>query len=335
MKKYTKLLLVSLITVLLIISQTGCEDKEPVSKTSYYFDTTCQIDIYDMDEEEAGDIINEAFSLCADLELLLSKTKEDSDIWNINHAEGKEVEVDDITLEVIKKGIYYGDLSDGKFDITIGTVSDLWDFHSEDPKVPDNEDIKEGLSHVDYKLIKINGNKVSLSDKDAQIDLGGIAKGYICDEVTAFLKEKNVQTAIVNLGGNIAVIGQKNGKEDFKVGIEKPYTDRSEIVGYIMAHDKTFVTSGIYERYFEQDGKTYHHIIDVNTGYPVESDIVSVSITSELGSSVDCDGLSTTCLALGVEEATKLINSIDGVEAVFIDKDDNITYTENSGFEEE
>lgn len=334
MKPAKKILLICILFSLFIIPQTGCGNEEPVSKTSYYLDTTCQIDIFGMDEEQAASIIDDAFMVCADYELLLSKTKEDSDIWKINHAKGKAVECDKDTVEVIKRGIYYGDLSKGKFDITIGKVTDLWDFHADEPKVPEKAKIRDCLSHVDYKMIKIDGNKVSLSDPEAQIDLGGIAKGYICDKVTEFLKDNGVECAIVNLGGNIAVIGQKNGKDDFMVGIEKPFSDRSEVVGAVAAHDKTFVTSGIYERCFEQDGKTYHHILDVNTGYPVDSDIISVSIISDLGESVNCDGLSTLCLTLGVDEATKLINSIDGVEAVFIDKDGNITSTENSGFEE-
>lgn len=333
MKPAKKILLICILISLFIIPQTGCGNEEPVSKTSYYLDTTCQIDIFGMEEDQASSIIDDAFMVCADYELLLSKTKEDSDIWKINHAKGKAVECDKDTIEVIEKGIYYGDLSKGKFDITIGKVTDLWDFHADEPKVPEKAKVSDCLSHVGYKMIKIDGNKVSLSDPDAQIDLGGIAKGYICDKVTAFLKDNGVESAIVNLGGNIAVIGQKNGKDDFMVGIEKPFSDRSEVVGAVAAHDKTFVTSGIYERCFEQDGKTYHHILDVKTGYPVDSNIISVSIISDLGESVNCDGLSTLCLTLGVDEATRLINSIDGVEAVFIDKDGNITSTENSGFE--
>lgn len=334
MKPLHKTLVICILISLFIIPQTGCGNEEPVSKTSYYLDTTCQIDIFGMDEEKASSIIDDAFMVCADYELLLSKTKEGSDIWKINHADGKAVKCDKDTIEVIEKGLYYGDLSDGRFDITIGKVTDLWDFHADEPKVPEKSKVKECLSHVDYRMINIDGDKVSLDDPDAQIDLGGIAKGYICDKVTEFLKDQGVESGIVNLGGNIAVIGQKNGKDDFMVGIEKPFSDRSEVVGAVPAHDKTFVTSGIYERCFEQDGKTYHHILDVKTGYPVDSDIISVSIISDLGESGNCDGLSTLCLTMGVDEATKLINSIDGVEAVFIDKDEKITFTDGANFTE-
>ena len=332
MKRLKTIIFITLIIPAIIISQSGCGSEEPVSKTSYYLDTICQIDIYSMDEEAANDSIQGAFKLCSEYEKLLSKTMEGSDIWNINHAEGKAVKVDDKTIEVIEKGIYYGDLSKGRFDITIGKVTDLWDFHAEEPKVPDAEDISDALSHVNYKAIAIDGNKVKLNDPDAQIDLGGIAKGYICDKVSEYLASQGVESGVVSLGGNIAAIGLKNGKDKWKIGIERPYSDRTEIVGLVEAEDMTVVTSGVYERCFEQDGKVYHHILDIDNGYPVENEVESVSIISALGKSVDCDGLSTICLALGVEEGKALIESIDGIEAVFIDSEDNITCTEGAGF---
>ena len=173
---------------------------------------------------------------------------------------------------------------------------------------------------------------MTLLDPETEIDLGGIAKGYICDRVCNYLREEGVESGVVNLGGNIAVIGSKNGREPFRVGIERPYSDRSEIVGYIEGEDVTLVTSGIYERCFEKDGRTYHHILDTGTGYPVESGVESVTIIAKAGLSVDCDALSTMCLALGVEEGMSIVDSIDGVEAVFIDSDDNISATEGAGF---
>lgn len=332
MKRLKTIIFIALIIPAIIISQTACGSEEPVSKTSYYLDTICQIDIYGMEEEDANKAIQGAFKLCSEYEKILSKTMEDSDIWNINHAEGKAVKVDERTIEVIEKGIYYGDLSKGKFDITIGKVTDLWDFHADEPKVPDADKIAEALTHVNYKGISIDGNKVTMSDPEAQIDLGGIAKGYICDKVSEYLVSQGVESGVVSLGGNITTIGLKNGKDKWKVGIERPYSDRTEIVGLVEAEDMTVVTSGVYERCFEENGRIYHHILDVNNGYPVDNEVESVSIISALGNSVDCDGLSTICLALGVEEGKALIESIDGVEAVFIDSDDNITCTEGAGF---
>lgn len=344
-----KLLSIIPLLVLLIITQTGCGGVDPVAKTSYYLDTVCSITIYDMKDmskDNANTVIDAGFATCSEYEQLLSKTIEGSDIYNINHAGGKATKVDAKTIEVIKKGIYYGDLSNGKFDITVGKATDLWDFHSETPKVPSDVDLAEAIACVDYKQIKIDedNNTVYLANPDAQIDLGGIAKGYIADRVVETLKNKGVTNAVVDLGGNIVCIGGKpdrggfggsSGPVDYNIGIERPYSDRSEIIGSVPMQNQTIVTSGVYERCFTIGGKTYHHILDVKTGYPVDSDVEAVTIVAELGHSVDCDGLSTTCLLLGVKEGKKLIESIDGVEALFIDKDDNITCTDGMKFNPE
>lgn len=334
MKRIKSFILIFIIVTLVIIPQTGCSNEEPISKTNYCLDTICQIDIYGLNEEEAEDIIAGAFKLCSHYEDLLSKTVEGSDIYRINHAKGASVKVNKDTIEVLKKGIYYSSLRKGKFDIAVGRLTDLWDFHAEKPVLPKKEDVLEAVKHVNYKDISITGSSVRLLDPEMEIDLGGIAKGFICDKVTAFLQDKGVSSAVINLGGNIATIGSKNGKP-FKVGIERPYSDRTAIVGAVEVEGKTIVTSGVYERFFEVDGKKYHHILDIKTGYPVKSDIESVTIIADIGKSVDCDGLSTLCLTLGVKEATKLIESIDGIEAVFIDSDDNITKTSGANFKKQ
>lgn len=335
MKRIKSYILILVLMTLVIIPQTGCTNEEPISKTNYCLDTICQIDIYGMDEEESQAIIEDAFKLCSHYEDLLSKTIKKSDVYRLNHSKGKFVQIDNDTIEVLKKGIYYSSLYEGKFDIAVGRLTDLWDFHSEKPELPEESRLQEALKHVDYKDIAIEGSKVRLLDPEMEIDLGGIAKGYICDKVTALLKERGVTSGVVNLGGNIAAIGLKGGQVPFKVGIERPYSDRTAIVGSVDVESKTLVTSGIYERFFEVDGKKYHHILDIKTGYPVKSDIESVTIIADLGQSVDCDGLSTLCLTLGVKEATKLIESIDGIEAVFIDSDDNITKTSGANFQKQ
>lgn len=330
MKKFTALLTVCLSVFALIISQTGCTGKaEPVEKTSYYMDTMCAITIYDMEEmseERAQEVIDGAFSLCAEYENLLSVTKEDSDIYRLNHAGGKPVECDPRTVDVIEMGIKYGKISGGKFDITIEKVTELWDFHSDSPEVPAADAVKKALESVDYTQIDIQGNTVTMGNEQGGINLGGVGKGYVSDRVCEYLKEKGVTSAIIDFGGNIIAIGDKSG-EDFRVGIEKPYTDRGEIIGYVSVKDATVVTSGVYERFFEKDGKTYHHILDVNTGYPADSDVVSVTLIASDGMSGDCDAMSTICLMLGVEKGTAFIEDTEGVEAVFIDKDGEITKT--------
>lgn len=320
---------------------TGCGSAapDPVTKESFYFDTVCDITIYDMEDfskEAADTAIDNAFALCSTYENMLSKTIEGSDIWNINHAGGQPVTVDQETADLIEKGIYYGNLSGGRFDITIGKAEDLWDFETDTPSLPDAEELAEAVSHVDYTKISVDGTSVQLQDPEMEIDLGGIAKGYIADKVAENLSSQGVTSAIVSLGGNIECVGAKpqddGSTTSFTIGIETPYSDRTEVVGSIPLNNGTAVTSGIYERFITVDGKQYFHILDPDTGYPVDTDVVSVTITADEGHSVDCDALSTTCLLLGTEKGTELIESLDGYDAAFIDEDGSITCTSGMEF---
>lgn len=315
----------------------GCGKKtaDPVTSEAYYFDTRCQLTIYDMkdmSEENANKVIDDAFKQCDRYEKLLSKTKKGSDIYKVNHAGGRAVKCDPATVKVIKDGIRYGDLSNGEFDITVGQAEDLYDFHDEkDHKVPTDVQLARAVSHIDYKTIRISGNKVSLADPEAEIDLGGIAKGYIGDMLTDRLKDEGVKSAIISLGGNIVCIGDKNGSP-FKVGIEKPFSDQGSVIGYTEAQNKTVVTSGIYERYFKKNGKFYHHILEPSTGRPASTDVSGVTITAKKGRSMDCDAMATICLIYGRDKGMKFIEKQKGYEALFIDRDGNITKTDNMNF---
>ena len=308
----------------------------PIEQTGFYFDTVCTIGIYDMEnfnEENALAEIEHIFNLCEKYDHLFSRTNENSDVYRINQAKGKAVKVDPLTIELIKKGIAYGNLSDGMFDITIGAVTTLWNFHDiENPELPNNEAIKEALPHIDYKKINIiNDTEIQLKDPEAKIDLGGIAKGYIADLIYKELKKDKVTSAMINLGGNLACIGNKPGQDYFTAGIRLPFTNKERIIGTTLLNDETLVTSGIYERYFKIDDVLYHHILNPETGYPFDTDVLSVTIKSKAGQSADCDALSTICLSLGVQKGKELIESLDGYEAAFIDLDNQIILT--SGME--
>ena len=359
-KKFVKKAVLALLIIALIIPQSACKSNgqnaasnQGISKTGFFLDTVCSITIYgladqdgklaDMTDEELEKecylIITDAFKLCSEYENMLSKTIETSDIARINNAEGKAVTVSDETIEVLKKGLEFGRLSGGAFDITIGKATDLWDFHDnaetghEGGVVPAEKDLRDAISHVNYENIKIEGNGVSLTDPETEINLGGIAKGYIADKAAEYLEERGVVSAIVDLGGNIVAIGGKTSQiaasgdtqeTDFKIGIKDPLSSSGGLLELIPCKNKTVVTSGTYERYFEKDGVKYHHILDVNTGYPVDTDVLSVTIIADRGKSADCDGLSTTCLALGMEKGMELVKSLEGFEAVFVDKDGNV-----------
>ena len=311
-----------------IIPQTGCGSEEPVSENQFCLDTICTITIQDMKKEDAQAAISRAFELCKKYENMLSKTIEGSDVYKLNHAKGQPVEVQEETLEVIKRGIEYGEVSGGMFDITIGAVSELWNFSGESPAVPDEEKLREAVSTVDYRQIRIDGSRVRLENPEAQVDLGGIAKGYIADRVTEQMKADGVQHAVISLGGNISVIGEKQEDTPWNIGIERPYSDRTEILGSVELTDGTIATSGVYERCFEQDGTLYHHVLDPRTGYPVETDLDAVAVKGDAGQSIDCDALGTVCLMLGEEEGRKVLEQFSGIEAAFIDKTDRITTTD-------
>ena len=359
-KKFVKKAVLALLIIALIIPQSACKSNgqnaasnQGISKTGFFLDTVCSITIYGLADEDgrlaamSGEemekecylIITDAFKLCSEYENMLSKTIETSDIARINNAEGKAVTVSDETIEVLKKGLEFGRLSGGAFDITIGKATDLWDFHDnaetghEGGVVPAEKDLRDAISHVNYENIKIEGNGVSLTDPETEINLGGIAKGYIADKAAEYLEERGVVSAIVDLGGNIVAIGGKTSQiaasgdtqeTDFKIGIKDPLSSSGGLLELIPCKNKTVVTSGTYERYFEKDGVKYHHILDVNTGYPVDTDVLSVTIIADRGKSADCDGLSTTCLALGMEKGMELVKSLEGFEAVFVDKDGNV-----------
>ena len=304
---WIKLLPAILITVLIIITQTGCGEKDPVSKSDFCLDTTCDIKLYDMGSGEASKILDGAF-------------------------DGLAHEI--FVLKVIKMGIEMGDLSGGMFDITIGKVSSLWNFNGDDPKVPEQSDLNDALTTVGYKNIVIDGSSVSLKNPRAELDLGGVAKGYIADRVCDYLEKQGVEKAVINLGGNVAVLGEKDKDTPWNIAIERPYSDRTEMMGYVSVKDATVVTSGIYERKFEQDGVLYHHVLDPHTGYPVDSDLEAVTIRAARGNSGFCDGLSTVCLMLGRDKAQALIETLQKehpemkLEAAFIDKNDTMTQTD-------
>ena len=331
-----------LLTAVIIIPQTGCGGKEPVSGSEFCLDTSCEITIYDMEgmsEDKAAGIIDQAFAEIREFENMLSRTVEGSDVYRINHADGKSTEVSAETLDVIRTGLLMAELSGGKFDITVGALTDLWKFTSDNPSVPEDQEIRKALETVGYENITMKGNEVGLSDSETRIDLGGVAKGYIADKTGEYMEAQGVTKAIINLGGNITAIGEKEEDTPWTIGIERPYSDRSEIVGSIKVSDKTVVTSGIYERQFVEDGVRYHHVLDPQTGYPAETDLEAVTITAVKGNSGFCDSLSTACLILGKEKAHRLVLKLQDeypqmeIEAAFIDKNDNIAQTDGMNLE--
>ena len=314
MKQLYRFIVLCIVSVLLC----GCSSttKDPLSKTGFYFDTVITITLYDSKNEE---LLNTCFDYCTEFENLVSRTITTSDVSRINSAGGKPIEVSDTTIELLKKGIEFGVLTNGAFDITIAPLMELWDIKNNPGNVPSETDITEALSHVNYKNILIDGNTVTLTDSLAAIDLGGIAKGYMADQLKEYLLRKGVTSAIINLGGNVLTIGAKPDGTSFNIGIQKPFDKQNETITSVSVKDSSVVTSGSYERYFKVHDTIYHHILNTDTGYPCDNELLSVTILSE--ESIDGDALSTSCFALGLEEGQKLIESLEGVDAIFVTKD--------------
>ncbi|MBA4700013.1 MAG: FAD:protein FMN transferase [Ruminococcus sp.] len=318
------LFLISLLTVILIFTLSACSKpplEDPIKTTGIYFDTVISIEIWGSTDET---ILEHCEDICAQYEQLLSRTIDTSDISRINSARGAKVQVDAKTAEVIRKGLYYSQLSEGGFDITIAPLSELWDIKNNPGNIPDQSAIDEAKSHINYKNVVLEGNTVSLKDPEAAIDLGAIAKGFIADELKAYLIEQGIEHALINLGGNILAVGGKASGENFHVGIQRPFDERNTVMTSVDVNGKSVVSSGTYERYFEKNGKIYHHLLNPFTGYPFDNHLLQVTIISDL--SVDGDGLSTACFALGLEQGTALIESLDEISAIFITEDYKLHY---------
>lgn len=304
-----KLLSVNMILVLLALC--GCTSpQENISETRFLFDTVIKLTADCSEETMDG-----AFGLCEKYDSLFSRTNKKSEVSTLNNSNGF-VKVSDDTAELLKKAVCYCELSGGEYDITICPVSSLWDF--EGTEIPDRQEIAEALKNVDYQAIEIKGNTVCLNGK--QIDLGSIAKGFIAEKLVEYFKEAGVKSGIINLGGNVRVFGSK----EYTVGIKKPYT-ADENIANIKIKNMSVVTSGVYERYIELDGTKYHHILDTETGFPKETDLLSATIIGK--NSADCDALSTICILYGKEKAKKLIEETDGYEAIFVTQKGTLLYT--------
>lgn len=329
--KKLNFLLIFTASFLLVFCLTSCgffneKKAEKITETDFYLDTVVSVTVYSEADAEA---IDTCFTLCEKYEKIFSRTDPESELYALNEA--GSMAVSDELLELIKTALGYCRLSGGRFDITMGGVSELYGFSSQSPTLPDADVIAEKLSHTGWEKIIIEGNTVTLTDPEAVIDLGAIAKGYIADRLAEELRAQGVESAIIDLGGNILCVGSKPDGSEFKVGIQYPYRGSNLVITTASLSDMSVVTSGVYQRYFERDGVTYHHILDPDTGYSTDNGLLSVSIVSE--KSVDCDGLSTSVFSMGLDDGLELINSLEGVWAVFITEDMEIIYSD--GFEAE
>jgi len=301
-----------------------------IEDSRFLLDTLVLIRVYQSDRQE---ILNGAFELIKELENQLSSYRASSEISRINSApRDTAVPVSDAAKELIEVGLRYARLSGGAFDPTIGALVSLWGIGTEDARLPTPSEIQATLPLVDYRAVSIGSETVTLGRQSTisgsdrmKLDLGGIAKGWIADRVGEFLRNNGEENFLLNLGGNILLSGSKPDGEAYKIGVQNPYGDRGEYLGVFRLEGGSVVSSGIYERFSELDGKRYHHILSTSSGYPVDNGLAGVTILSE--HSVDGDALSTAVFALGIDEGLRLVRSLKGIEAALVGTDGSMLIT--------
>jgi len=304
--------------------------QQPIIKEYYSLGTIIQFKVYG---NKALQAIDKAINKINDIDDKMSVFKGNSELSKINYNAGKgATKVGKDTYLVIKKAVEYSALSGGAFDPTIRPVVGLWGIHTDHTRIPNKDEIHDKIKLVNYKDIILNekDSSVMLKNEQQELDLGGIAKGFAADEVRNIFQKTKIENAIIDLGGNIFAMGSKIDGTPWNIGIQNPIKSRGEFVGIIGVTNKSVVTSGNYERYFASDGKRYHHLIDPLTGNPSVSGIISATIISD--HSIDGDALSTCAFIMGVDTGMTLIESMKGVDAIFITENKMIYAT--SGIKE-
>lgn len=329
-KKLPIILIVTLVIIFSISIIITNKKEDKYSSTYYNLGTINEITLYDIKKKDGDRILKKCESILVDIDNKMSCQISSSEISKINDNAGESfVKVSDDTYSVIKESINFSNMSNDTFDISIGPIIDLWAIGTDNAKVPTQKEIDTNLTLVNYKdiLVDDENKSVKLANKNMKIDLGGIAKGYAADKIYEYLKEEQLKSALINLGGNIYAFGNKENNQPFSIGVQDPTKPRGNSIGNVKVSNKSVVTSGIYERYLEKDNKIYHHMLDPHTGYPFNNNLSSVTIISD--KSIIGDALSTTTFGLGIKNGLELVENLDGVDAIFITKDKKIYLSNN------
>lgn len=322
-KRFFSLCMISVILFTSCSSKT--EKQEPHSKSFFAMDTYMTITAYGENAETA---LNLAEERVTELEKMWSVTDENSEIYAVNHSGGKPVKVSDETAGLLEFSLKISKLTNGALDCTMYPILTEWGFTTSDYKIPTDEKISELLENTGYEKVELDGNSVTVPE-NMQIDLGAVGKGYAGDLVTEVLKENGIESALLDFGGNIQTIGTKPDGTEWKLGLRSPFDEGS--FATLEVSDCAVITSGGYERYFVgDDGETYWHILDSETGKPAHSGLVSVTIVGKDGRL--CDALSTSLFVVGLNDATELWKQRDDFEMVLVTDDGKIYLTE--GLEE-
>ena len=289
--------------------------------------STIVLKLFDAKEE----LVRIAFALIKYYEDIFTVNREQSEVMEINHAAGTHpVKVSQPVYELVKCAKAASMIPGSAFNVAIGPLVKLWKIGFKGDRVPSEDEIHQKLALTRPQHIVLNDrdSSVLLTNFGMEIDLGGIAKGYITDRVRELLQKEGVTNGLINLGGNVFAMSSPFG--DWSIGLKKPFGKPDEIVGVIHVTNKSVVTSGIYERYFDHGGKVYHHILDPKTGYPIDNEIVSVTIISS--DSLDGDVWSTMIFGMGLQKGLSTLRSRDDIEGIFITKDKEIIFSSTRQF---
>ncbi len=312
-KKYGVFFAAVAAAVLVAVAVWDAVFNKTAEKSFFAMDTVISVNLRGKDSEKCIEQIEKCVT---DLDGKLSRHNPSSQISLIN--KNKSGTLDSETAEYFSLLLDVSQKSGGAFDFTLGAVSDLWGF-GKTPSVPDKADVAKTLSESGYENVSLQGNSVSL--KNGVIDFGAAGKGIALDEIRTILDGANIKEAVVSVGGSVLICGKK----DVAVGIRDPFGNAGRSIATLSLSDSCVSTSGSYERCFEQNGKNYHHILNPETGFPVENELISVTVISKSGAL--SDALSTACFVLGIEEGTKIAKEY-GCDAVFVTKDKKIIATD-------
>lgn len=303
--------------MLVAVDASGEAGSKVFVRSRYLMGTTVEIKARGSNGAATQGAINAAFDEIARIESMMSHWRDDSELARVNQMAGLQpVEVAPELLEVVKRGIGVSRMTGGAFDITIETVSRLWQIEGEEPKVPSKEAIKDALGRVGYRHVQLDEGKgtIFLDEPDIRIGLGGVAKGYAVDRAIAVLRKRGIRSAMISAGGDMALLG-KDGEQPWRIGVKDP-RHPSQMIGWFDASDTTVHTSGDYERFVMIEGKRYHHILDPETGHPSDG-VWAVTVVTQDGTLGDA--LATGIHVLGPRKGMRLVESLEGVEAIVID----------------
>jgi thiamine biosynthesis lipoprotein len=311
----------------------GCRSAgEPTTGTEQLLGTIIRISIHDGDYGQED--LEAVFERVAEIEARMSTSEEDYDtteLLEVNRAAGdRPVQVSEDTFAVLERALEFSRATRGAFDVTIWPLVRLWDIGSGGESVPDDEAIERARALVDYSELELDpgSESVYLPRDGMGVDVGAIAKGYAADEAERILRDRGVEHALLDFGGNILLIGNKPDGSDWRIGVQRPDATRSEFIGVVRAANQTVVTSGPYERFFVEDGVRYHHILNPDTGYPARNGLQQVTIIADR--SMDADAVSTATYVLGLSAGLDYVESVEGVEAIFVTEERHVYMTQGA-----